>query len=186
MKGASSFLCGDLRRVLIYGDKEQNKCIKVVHWRGWDGHSGQSLSQLVATLQCLLSTPVQFSLGERKEKHLDHIPIRCIVHALLSHIKPYSPSSQERAIVLMRVRLTEYWIQIKTLASRETPTRDNYIEEIRSKKLTLLKKILLCTGTCSDNCFNQLLNFIKVLLGGSACVSFAPSCQSSTCNLKDF
>ena len=73
---------------------------------------------------------------KEKEKHLDHIPIHCIIHALLSHIKLYSPSAQERG-VLMRAQYARYWIKIKTSADTETHTwEDNYTA--RSKKRALL------------------------------------------------
>lgn len=52
---------------------------------------------------------------KEKEEHLDRIPIHCIIHALLSHIKLYSASAQERG-VLMRAQCAKYWIKIKTLA----------------------------------------------------------------------
>ncbi len=53
----------------------QNKWIKGVLWSGWCGHSRQSPSQLVATLHCLLSTLVQFSLCEGKREAFGPYPI---------------------------------------------------------------------------------------------------------------
>lgn len=100
---------------------------------------------------------------KEKAKHLDHIPIHCIIHALLSHIKLYSPSAQERG-ALMRAQHAKYWVKIKTLADRGTQTReDNYIA--RSKKWTLLKNITLHGHVYTAVLLgwqNQPLNFVRL------------------------
>lgn len=101
---------------------------------------------------------------KEKERHLDYIPIHCIIHALLSHIKLYSPRAQERG-VLMRAQYAKHWIKIKTLADTETQTReDNYTA--RSEKWTLLKTSH-CMGTCSYSCLTRLTKSAAELRKGS-------------------
>lgn len=125
---------------------------------------------------------------KEKENHLDHIPMYCIIHAPLSHIKLYSPSAQELG-VLMRAPFAKFWIKIKTLADTETQTReDNYIA--RSRKWTLFKK-LHCMGTCSYSCFARLTTSATEPRKSSPgrycrCQLYSVSQHRKMCHLKDF
>lgn len=110
----------------------QNKWINDVHWSGWCGHSRQRLSQLVATLHCLLYTLVQISLCEGKKRGIWITSQSTVSFMLHCH-------TSDCIHTVARAWNAKFWIKIKMLADIETQTRgDNYIAG--SKKLEARKR----------------------------------------------
>lgn len=140
--------------------------------------------QLVATPHCLPSThgAILPQCGtERSTWTMSQCAVSFMLHC---HTSGYNSQGARERGVLMRAQYARFSIKIYAVAGTESRSerQDDYMA--RSKKLTLLKNVLYCLGTCLYSCFAPVMKTATRLCEGSRW-GFC-RCQSTNCHLDVF
>lgn len=120
--------------------------------------------QLVATPHCLPSTHGAILPQCRTERSIWTMSQCAVSFMLHCHTSGYNSQGARERGVLMRAQYARFKIYAVAGTESTNERQDDYMA--RSKKLTLLKNVFYCLGTCLYSCFAPVMKSATRLCEG--------------------